>query len=128
MPRAGRSGTGNPEGPAVTHRSSAGPLGPGGSRVPEGFAPGLRGQEALREQALAGEGGRPVASNPIQGVEERGSVLKRSLGPNNSKGEGLDWTRVMPGRINFKILIKILCGILGLLGEKQTNKKKTNQT
>lgn len=79
---------GSPAGPTMIHRRSPGPLGAGGRRVLEGFAPGLRGQEAPKEQALPGGGGQPEASNPVHGEEERGSLLKRSFRPNNSKGEG----------------------------------------
>lgn len=61
---------GSPAGPTVTHRLSPGPLGAGGRRVPEGFAPGLRGGEAPKEQDLSGGGGRPEASNPVHGEEE----------------------------------------------------------
>lgn len=36
----------------------------------------------------------------------------------------MDWKRGMPGRVSFKILIKVLSGTLGLF--RKQNKKKAN--
>lgn len=57
---------------------------------------------------------RGIKSRP-RGEQERGSLLNRFLRSNDGRGEGLDWKRVMPGRISFKILIKVLCGVLRVL-------------
>lgn len=118
-PRRGRESRGiRRDSPALP-----GPLGAGGRSVPQGSRLGSGGRKRPKEQAVAGEGGRPEASNPFRGEGERGSLLKSSLSPNYSEGEGLDWKKVMPGRVSFKIVIKELSGTLGLFRKK---KKKAN--